>query len=418
MILPQENQKATSLCVPGRIDTISTRRNSSPELEAQQASTLRSDASAKPGTGRNDRLGIPGKSCNPPSSVSPEEKFRRLERWALQAVSREILDTPALRTCCHAVIPSRDHVDVWKTPGAKFHYGGLITCGSVWVCPVCGAKITERRRLELCQAFANHREKNGDVLLLTLTAPHYNGQSLNFLLNAITNARRKMLNRKPWKRLASSMGVIGRVRGLEVTHSFNNGWHVHFHVLLFTDFPVFGDEIEWYEDEISKQWQSACLAADLPEPSRSHGVKLENGSMAAQYVGKWGLEHEMTKSHVKKGHGSHTPFDFLREILKGEMKYAGLFKEYAQEFKGRRQLVWSDGLRALLGLDQEKTDEEVAAEVDTESSLFAKIPLDIWKLILNKKKRGEVLEVCREGLTALHDYLIDLCTECGYFGTG
>ena len=42
---------------------------------------------------------------------------------------------------------------------------GLQTCGSVWVCPVCGAKVVERRRGEIQQAMAMHRACGGEVHL-------------------------------------------------------------------------------------------------------------------------------------------------------------------------------------------------------------------------------------------------------------
>ena len=62
---------------------------------------------------------------------------------------------------------------VWKSKKHKTaSYGGLQTCGSVWVCPVCGAKVVERRRGEIQQAMAQHRACGGEVHLLTLTAPH------------------------------------------------------------------------------------------------------------------------------------------------------------------------------------------------------------------------------------------------------
>ena len=62
---------------------------------------------------------------------------------------------------------------VWKSKKHKTaSYGCLQTCGSVWVCPVCGAKVGERRRGEIQQAMAQHRACGGEVHLLTLTAPH------------------------------------------------------------------------------------------------------------------------------------------------------------------------------------------------------------------------------------------------------
>ena len=374
-------------------------------------------------------LGIPGKSVNPPPSAEALKQFRKVERWALQAASADILDTKAMRTCCRAVIPPPKKipgsvvqkvigVDVWKTLNETFHYGGLITCGSVWACPICAGKISERKRVELTSALAKNKEQGGSAQLWTFTAPHHLGESLKSLNDAMSIARRTMLNRKPWKRLISSLGVKGTIRGLEVTFSFQNGWHVHFHVLaVLSGVPALS--LQSIEEVIYQLWRSACLDSGLSEPSRAHGVSVEGGEQAAAYVGKWGLEHEMTKGHIKKGKEGHlTPFDFLRQYLAGDLRYGPLFKEYAQEFKGKRQLVWSEGLRDRLDLGQEETDEEIAARQDEKASLFASIPLNVWRVILKQKKRGQVLEVCAQGQEALFDYMLGLMESAGEVGCG
>lgn len=291
-----------------------------------------------------------------------------------------------------------------------------MTCGSVWVCPVCASKITEKRRVELVEAFSKWKDQGGGVLLLTLTVPHYSHQSLSFVLDGINDARRRLLNRKPWKRMKAELGIAGEVRTLEVTHGAN-GWHPHFHVLLFTSSLIDRDELPTFESSILKQWQSACEASGLPLPNH-HGVSLEDGSKAASYASKWGLEHEMTKGHVKHGReGGRTPFDLLRWYLSEKSPEAArLFTEYAREFKGRNQLLWSRGLRDLLALGQEATDEELAASQDEDASLFAEIPLNVWRIILKADRRGELLEVCRMGHDALFDYMTDLMEEAGELG--
>ena len=94
-----------------------------------------------------------------------------------------------------------------------------------------------------------------------------------------------------------------------------------------------------------------------------HGVDVRNGTYAAKYVSKWGLEEEVTKGHLKKGlNGSLTPFDLLRGCSTNN-HYKALFKEFADVFKGKQQLVWSKGLKELLGIKQ-VTDEELIEETE------------------------------------------------------
>ena len=108
---------------------------------------------------------------------------RRVERYALQAVARDILPKSRTALCLRTRIKGGEGVGVWKCEcSGTAHYSGLIVCGSVWTCPVCGAKISEKRRGELNAAIEQHKSRGGDVLLLTLTTPHARGDDLAALV--------------------------------------------------------------------------------------------------------------------------------------------------------------------------------------------------------------------------------------------
>lgn len=319
-----------------------------------------------------------------------------------------------------------DEVEIIKGRNSnQYHYSNLKSCGSVWTCPVCAAKISERKRLDLVQGVDSWKASGGQPLLLTLTVPHYQNDSCKQVLDGITDAFRRFTNRKQFKRLASSIGIQGRIRSLETTYGVN-GWHVHFHVLLFVCSPLSDDSLPALQESLYSMWHSAAVAAGLPAPSRSHGVKVDNGEQAAQYVGKWGLEHEMTKGHIKQSKGGYSPFDLLRIISgllpEGEVRHldnnptvaSNLFREYAEAFVGKRQLVWSDGLRSLLGLGQEKSDEEIADEPEDFGDMFALIPLPIWFVIWEQGLAGYVLvEVCPRGHDYFYSWMIDYAEHAG-----
>lgn len=384
--------------------------NYSPGGGSRHAGVHAGSLDLKPGL-----LGTTWEITQPPSSPEEFHVFRRLEKWALQAAAREILASErSLQYCCRALIPQREFVDIWKTQYDRYHYGGLITCGSCWQCPVCSGKIAIRRQVEVSQAMVKNRELLGSEMLLTLTAPHRLGEFLSFLLRAMSHAHRLLLNRKPWKRIFNALGLRGTIRGLEVTHSFENGWHVHFHVLLFLSCALGLESLPVLEEMIFHQWKFACLTAGLEAPSQGHGVRLEDGSKAAAYVTKWGLDDELTKSQMKSGReGHYTPFDFLRFFLAGDPRYAALFQEYAKVFKGKKQLVWSRGLRDALGMDAEISDQELAESQEESAIKFASIPLNAWRIVLKHCKQGHILEVCRKGVDALYDYIIELLEKRG-----
>ena len=327
----------------------------------------------------------------------------RVQRFSLQSVARAIL--PESRTAKCLRIRAHDcDVQVWKS---KEHgtasYGGLQTCGSVWTCPVCAAKIAERRRVELLDAMELHKAQGGAVYLLTLTTPHQRGDVLAELLDQQGKALQSFLRDRKVKEVFKEMGHIGQVRALEVTHgrksSRNNGWHPHFHILQFCQ--VNGSEADRkdWTARLYMRWAAYCQKAGLGMPSYAHGIKLDDGTKASDYVTKWGLEDEMTKGHTKKGKaGGESPFDLLRAALadRQDKQAMVLFREFSECFKGKRQLSWSNGLKARFFVD-EKTDEELAAEKDDRAVLLGLLSIDQWRDVLKVDGRGVLLDIAAKG---------------------
>lgn len=82
-----------------------------------------------------------------------------------------------------------------------------------------------------------------------------------------------------------------------------------------------------------------------------------------------------------------------------------LFQEFAIAMKGSRQLVWSRGLKDLLGI-KEKTDQELVDETEKQSISLRTVDDYIFSLLCHYQKRWDFLR-CLE-----RDY------ENGCFGTG
>ena len=382
-----------------------------------------------PGTGR-DSAGLPGslgiyaKYKNKPQKVDPETgeiigfdpMTTRVQRFILQAAARSLFPKSRLDKCLRLRCAHQD-VQVWKsTEHQTTHYKGLQTCGSVWRCPVCSAKIAERRRLEIIQAMEAHKAAGGCVNLLTLTCPHQVKDNLVDLLVKQAKALNRFWNDRVVKGVLADMGTIGQIRALEVTHGRlspqNNGWHPHYHVMMFQGVGV--DLVRFDQAQMTDwqvrlylQWAKACKGAGLGEPSYAHGLKLDNGDQAAKYVAKWGLEDELTKGHTKKALHGETPFDFLRAIVadKDDKQAAALFVEFAKTFEGKRQLHWSKGLKKRYQV-ADKTDEVLAAESDDKARLLGSITLEQWRDVLAVEGRAAVLQVAASsGWDAVAVYL-------------
>jgi hypothetical protein len=311
-------------------------------------------------------------------------------------------------------------------------FAGLQTCGSVWVDPVCSSKISERRRLELQAAIDAHVAQGGAVALLNLTCPHNLGDSLESLLARQAKALHSLFRNRPGRELLKALGVVGHVRAWEITHGWlrdtDNGWHPHFHILLFLQFPH-ATGLGVFRDAAAILWAKACDRAGLGLPSDRHGVTLDDGDKAGAYVAKMGLEepaqglegaraskgwtagHELTKGHSKRAKNADggTPFDMLRaQLLGSDPRARALFREFAFSTKGRSQLQWSRGLRDLLGLGAAPSDEAVAASTDDQSVLLATLTRDQWAAVLRLDARGELLEVASHGSEFLSRFLSTL----------
>ena len=368
--------------------------------------------------GRAGALGINAKLRAPNDSAMA----RRVERFALQSVARDILPDSRTAKCLRIRAYDKD-VEVWKSKShGTASYGGLQTCGSVWTCPICAAKIAERRRLEIQAAMAQHRAQGGEVHLLTLTTPHTRFDVLDELLERQAKAVQAFLRDFTVKKVFKEMGHQGQIRAWEGTHGrkgTNNGWHPHFHFLQFVTVKAEAAQLMDWKTRLYLRWDACCQKAGLGSPNFAHGIDLQDGKQASNYVSKWGLEDEMTKAHIKKGKaGGETPFDLLRAVLadKNDKQAAALFAEFARCFKGKRQLSWSNGLKARFN-QAEKDDQELAAEIEDSADLLGQITPDQWRDVLRVKARATVLELAAAaGWPAVQKFLtfIDGCRDGVY----
>ena len=73
-----------------------------------------------------------------------------------------------------------------------------------------------------------------------------------------------------------------------------------------------------------------------------------------------------------------------------------LFREFAECFKGKRQLSWSNGLKARFFVD-EKTDEELSQEKDDRATLLGLLTIDQWRDVLKVDGRGPLLDIAAKG---------------------
>jgi hypothetical protein len=344
--------------------------------------------------------------------LSPAQK--RAQKWMRKAALVEILGKKHRVACCHRnPIKQVKLIQVWAKLGVYLpgHYVGLQTCALPWLCSICSPKIGERRAVEIQKAMAQCLSEGGQVLMPTFTIPHGRHQPLAETLNLIKEALRWMARHRQYKQLQDRLGVDGRIIGTEINHGEANGWHPHFHELWF--FERSGIDVEKLEQELYELWKKACLKFGLGEPSRKHGVVVQDGQGAAKYVAKmgekqWTLADEMAKANAKSGRKSNRSFWQLIDCYMDESaspqsrnRAKQLILEYAEVTKGKKALTWTPGLKKRYAVI-DMTDKELAAQVEEEAVLIAEIPLDDWRIVVKHKLEAVILDVCLNGKDAVN----------------
>lgn len=387
-------------------------------------------------------------------------RVSRLKRWAMLSAVRQLLPGERVCECCRrpAVRPGETlpaGVEIQRsaeTRDARFHR--LAVCGDVWRCPVCAPYIAAERSKDLRRVGQKHMAAGRGALLATLTFRHHAGDCLADLLARFASAREALYRHRAFRKLLASVGYMGDVRTLEVTHG-KNGWHPHTHDLFFIEspLPLEGEEIERL---VEINGRALSIRARRPSPlvqfgqdffrlwrkiAREHGLEVmrdgfhvratlstateEDWDSLTDYMqdrheidfsGGWDAAREMTGAATKLGRkGGRTPFQLLADFaLDGDTEAGRLFQEYAVAFKGRRQLSWSSSLKKLYPAPEpEKSDVQAAEHIAAEYVKWAEIPWADWKKVLRAggRVRGELLDLAarddRDGMTALIAACVD-----------
>lgn len=355
-------------------------------------------------------------------ALSPEQMIqaRRAQRFALQDVARELLPDERVAECLHFFRHRNDEnspalAKVMYSPEKKrAYYAGLATCGSVWTCPVCAAKITEGRLERLKKAVSIW---DGSVFMVTLTLQHERSDKLSDLVVALKDTWRKVKSGRWWVDFEERHGLAGSISGFECTVSTKNGWHPHLHALFFSSKRAGEIVPEKVQAELHERY-SALLAKHGRYASADRGVwvdppvESQSGKDGAlkTYVSKWGLEEELTKSPIKQavdhdGVPHYSPFQLLELHAEGVTWAGPCFQEYAKTMKGKRQLNTSKGFWALFGLEEDKTtDEELAAseEPAAEHEEVVALTWSAWSRVKKRKMRAEVLRLAESDRDELY----------------
>lgn len=335
-------------------------------------------------------------------------------RFWLQSVARTLLtvkkplDKNPLIKCLRYKAPNKRRVVVVRSASRKrASFRNLMTCGRVWLCPVCAAKISEKRAAELQTAVTLWHRSYGFVFLVTYTMSHRAGQPLKDTVDVIQAAFRSSTSGRAWIAMVEKFGIAGSVRAIEVTHG-DNGWHPHIHQLVFV-YPMSDKLVREFETDMRAHWMHMLHKEGGDGIGRKAFDVVRSEGAVYDYIAKfghppenkhWTLERELAKAASKLGRKEgKTPVQLLDLAGQGDERAAKLWVEYAATMTRRQQLRWSPELRKLLKLEKEESDGEIAAQTPSDYEFFCALEDHHWKLVsrVHRDLRGELLQVIGEG---------------------
>ena len=342
----------------------------------------------------------PAKSA---SSKPPHWQEVRRTIWSLSRTAASLIyprGTPSreikgVGTCRWAVQSRQDGVDVnMSTYGEgtaqRASFGGLQTCGLVWQCPACAARISETRRRQVNDCLAWAKTEGYQIVMLTLTARHGAEDQLKALLGGMKRAKQRLHRHRAWARLKPD--IVAILTATEVTHG-KNGWHPHFHMIVI----VKTKEAKEGLSHLGAAWRGALRAEGLDGADAAFDCR--DASSVGRYVSKWGAGEELTMSGKKRAKGKgQTPLNLLEAHKAGNKDAGALWLEYVEAFHGRSQLDGLTKLVRLAGLD-ELTDAEAAkdeAQADqAQEGPLTNIPHPIW-VAGARRKRTDILDAAED----------------------
>lgn len=411
--------------------TMNTSTDTTPTLACGEhdARVSRADAG---GRARSEatRLGTPEIKAHqqvsgtffPTDSLVEGDDFDRI-LWDLQHAMWAVSQIKRLQGCGRWLAPGAGAASVeWGENFARF--GQLQNSHSVWASPLASIRIAMLRAAMVGEALKNWCEKSPDhvVYFTTLTVRHASMHDINHVWDAVAKCWRGVTQGASWHGGARYIGDKKRfgiehwVKSTEVTQG-SNGWHVHIHACLLACKQSKEDITEELADRIFPRWARAAEKAGLKAPTRAHGIDVVEISATdarnrlAKYLTKSqfvGLGAETAGGALKEAkNGNRTPFQILADTLSDDpqtrARAIALWREWEQASSGRRQIAWSKGAKAALGV-ADLTDKELL-ELDESRKLdelrkLALIPATEWKKIRSDVDiRRHILHILKKAPT-------------------
>lgn len=305
------------------------------------------------------------------NKFSESEDDRRDVRYERRKAAQAFTRLERLADCGNTAV---GQVYIGKS-GGQAHFTQLATCGSVWACSVCSAKVLAARMTEVATALDAWSSKGGYFVFETLTMSHTKYDSLRKVWSAVGKAF-TAINGGGYAAKHSAYGQCGYLKVVEVTHGAN-GWHVHLHVLRFIQERLGASKLNEWSDTIFAKWSSSLQKQGFKAPNKAqHKFDLVSSPAGLErYLFKSFDNSSVTANNSQsptKAQGGKGVWAVLDAAIANPRSIdRQVWFEWESGSRGKRQVSWSKNLRKTLGLNEAKNDEELAAEVDAFIPLIA-----------------------------------------------
>jgi len=286
--------------------------------------------------------------------------------------------------------------------GDDAYFTGIITCKSIWTCPVCAERIVCERISQLKDALSSGYK----AVMVTVTLRHDRHDRLADLLRSLKDAVRRLKSGRWWSNYKDRFGIVAYVSSYEITWGDVYGWHPHAHILLFLDTDKVDADVMWselitkYVDVISKLGGYA---------SRNHSVDVSHADgdvkdYLVKHVSVDGdLALEMSSSKTKDGRSNYSKTFWDLVFLSYYFAYAvDLVKEYAHATYRLQSMIWSRGAKDVLGVSDPDDDNK------DDDQIVALITRPLWDVIRTHAMQDYVLSLAVIGDDQLKDFLQSL----------
>lgn len=373
------------------------------------------------------------------SNVDTEE-YRKIDkiRYKMLATTRKILNTYAEKThriaeCHYGFAPNGRPPQISHSSNThSSRWVNLKKCDNEF-CPVCSAHVGIETRERIANIMAQAYVHGFQPVMLTLTMQHDARHSCDNNVTAMSDAWRKFIQSREYRRIAKKYGIWGYLRGTDQTFSPVNGLHFHFHIILLIHPDKF-DERDWQLDfdddslwsQFADLWQHVVAAVGR-DCDKEVGCHFQIGDQyIAEYIAKhgrepkesrWDITAEISLKTVKRAPDEHyTLFELMILAHAGDSWASMMYAEFCDAMHNRNRLRMS---RNVLELEKSIPEAEEPAEEPVEAEELIpnfELTFDAFRVARNtRNKRAQWLSWHEQKLFQQLAYDVAVCTVLGRF---